>query len=98
MNAQKQKNWGPLHVLGLKNNDLERISNKNIKRFNRNIVWQTIKQETHIEQANCMVVPILIHQHHNGAVVFPHFRCHIVVDGLSNLLLQDISFEQWVEL
>jgi hypothetical protein len=77
---------------------LEQISITNQNTFNRNIDWKQLKADFSIENQSCLVVPILVHQHHNGAVVFPHFRCHIVVDGLSNLLLQDISFEQWVEL
>lgn len=77
---------------------LEQISTTNQNTFNRNIDWEQLKADFSIENLPCLVVPILVHQHHNGAVVFPHFRCHIVVDGLSNLLLQDISFEQWVEL
>jgi hypothetical protein len=78
--------------------DLERISNQNIKRFNRNIDWQKVKEDFLLEQANCMVVPILIHQHHNGNLVFPHLRCHILVEGRENLMLQDLSFEQWLGL
>ncbi len=77
---------------------LERISNQNIKRFNRNIDWQKVKEDFLLEHANCLVVPILIHQHHNGNLVFPHLRCHIVVEGEENLMLQDLSFEQWVGL
>jgi hypothetical protein len=77
---------------------LERISNQNIKRFNRNIDWQKVKEDFLLEQANCLVVPILIHQHHNGKLVFPHLRCHIVVEGRETLMLQDLSFEQWLGL
>jgi hypothetical protein len=77
---------------------LEQISITNQNTFNRNIDWKQLKADFLLEDKQCLVVPILVHQHHNGMVVFPHFRCHIVVDGLSNLLLQDISFEQWVEL
>ena len=78
--------------------DLERISNQNIKRFNRNIDWQKVKEDFLLEQANCLVVPIHIHQHQNGNLVFPHLRCHIVVEGRETLMLQDLSFEQWVGL
>jgi hypothetical protein len=77
---------------------LEQISKSNQNTFNRNINWALLKSDFPIKGEQCLVVPILIHQHYNGTVVFPHFRCHIVVDGLSNLFLQDISFEQWVEL
>jgi hypothetical protein len=45
---------------------LETISNQNIKRFNRNIDWLKVKEDFLLEQANCLVEPILIHQHHNG--------------------------------
>ena len=77
---------------------LEQISITNQNKFNHNINWPLLKSDLPIESEQCLVVPILIHQHLKGKVVFPHFRCHIVIDGLSNLLLQDISFEQWVEL
>jgi hypothetical protein len=77
---------------------LEQISISNLNTFNRNIDWEELKADFPLEDKQCLVVPILVHQHLNGMAVFPHFRCHIVVDGLSNLLLQDISFEQWVEL
>jgi hypothetical protein len=78
--------------------DLERISNQNVKRFNRNIDWQKVKEDFLLEQANGLVVPILIHQHNNGKLIFPHLRCHIFFEGIENLMLQDLSFEQWVEL
>jgi hypothetical protein len=77
---------------------LERISNQNIKRFNRNIDWQKVKEDFLLVLANCLVVPILIHQHYNGKLIFPHLRCHIVIEGIENLMLQDISFEQWLGL
>ncbi len=77
---------------------LEQMSITNQKTFNRNIDWEELKADFPLEDKQCLVVPILVHQHLNGMAVFPHFRCHIVVDGLSNLLLQDISFEQWLEL
>jgi hypothetical protein len=77
---------------------LEQISITNQNKFNHNINWSLLKSDIQLKGEQCLVVPILIHQHHNGKLVFPHFRCHIVVDGLSNLLLQDISFEQWLSL
>ncbi len=77
---------------------LEQISKANQNTFNRNINWSHLKLDVPIKGEQCLVVPILIHQHHNGKVVFPHFRCHIVVDGSSNILLQDISFDQWFSL
>jgi hypothetical protein len=77
---------------------LETISKLNIHQFNRNIDWQTFKLEFQLEQARCLVVPIIIHQHFNGKLIFPHLRCHIVVEGRENLMLQDLSFEQWLEL
>ena len=74
---------------------LEHISSGS--EFNRNINWELLKTDNPIldENTNCLVVPILIHQHQGSKVVFPHFRCHIVIDGVSHLLLQDLSFEQW---
>ncbi len=77
---------------------LEQISITNQNKFNHNINWALLKSDLPTEREQCLVLPILIHQHLKGKAVFPHFRCHIVIDGLSNLLLQDISFEQWVEL
>jgi hypothetical protein len=75
--------------------ELEKISVLNHNLFNRNINWILIKEEFELDSAKCLVVPILIHQHHKGRPIFPHFRCHIVIDGISHILLQDISFEQW---
>jgi hypothetical protein len=78
--------------------DLESISLKNEKRFNRNINWRMFREDNDKEIASCLVVPILIHQHVKGEVVFPHLRCHIVVDEIHQLMMQDMSFEQWFEL
>ena len=68
--------------------------------YNRNIDWQLLKRDYPLvnETTKCLVTPILIHQHIRSEIVFPHLRCHIVVEGIPHLLLQDLSFEQWAGL
>jgi hypothetical protein len=77
---------------------LRQISNHNRGVLNRNIDWQRHEAEFPLETTNCLVVPILIHQFHKGELVFPHLRCHIVLEGISHMMVQDISFEQWYDL
>ena len=71
---------------------------QNEKRFNSNIDWSIVKTYYHIEGRNCLVLPILIHQHCKGKVIFPHFRCLIQIENLPLILLQDLTFEQWTSL
>lgn len=68
--------------------------------YNRNIDWEILRKDYPLvtELTNCLVTPILIHQHSRGEVVFPHLRCHIVVEGVQHLLIQDLSFEIWSDL
>ncbi len=68
--------------------------------YNRNIDWELLRVDYPLvnETTNCLVTPILIHQHSRGEIVFPHLRCHMVVDGVSHLLVQDLSFEVWSDL
>jgi hypothetical protein len=68
--------------------------------LNRNINWEILKNDNPAltDQTNCLIVPVLIHQHHKGKIVFPHLRCHIIINGIDHILINDLSIEEWVNI
>ena len=93
--------FGELHLLSTKNNE----------KFNRN-VWteKLIEEVPELKDWNMLVSVVLIHEHHLGKKVDPHYRCmiHTGIDELnlmkntnhkmSPMFLQDMSFEQFESL
>ena len=74
------------------------FTEQNIQFFNTNIDWKELSKDYDVEGLSCYVQPLLIHQHHLGKIIFPHFRCHIQIENIPLLLLQDLTFEQWTSL
>lgn len=71
---------------------------QNLNSFNSNIDWVELNNAFGVDELNCLIQPLLIHQHHKGKIIFPHFRCLVQIDKLPLLLIQDLSFEQWSNL
>ena len=74
------------------------FSQQNLNSFNTNIDWEELSKDFDVEGLSCLIQPILIHQHHLGKIIFPHFRCNIQIKNIPLLLLQDLTFEQWTSL
>lgn len=71
---------------------------ENTNTFNNNILWDELLKKFDVENHTCLVQPLLIHQHQFGVVGFPHFRCLVQIENIPLLLLQDLSFEQWLRI
>jgi hypothetical protein len=74
------------------------FTQQNLNSFNTNIDWDELKKDFDMDELNCLIQPLLIHQHHKGNIIFPHLRCLVQIKNLPLLLIQDISFEQWTSL
>ena len=74
------------------------FTEQNLNLFNSNIDWVELNKAFGVEELNCLVQPLFIHQHHKGKIVFPHFRCLVQIENIPLLLLQDLSFEQWTSI
>jgi hypothetical protein len=71
------------------------FTEQNFNSFNSNIDWVELNKAFGVDELNCLIQPLLIHQHHKGNIVFPHLRCLVQIENIPILLLQDLSFEQW---
>ena len=74
------------------------FTQENLKSFNTNIDWDDLNKDFDVAGLYCYVQPLLIHQHHKGKIIFPHFRCVVQIENTSIILLQDLTFEQWTSL
>lgn len=74
------------------------FTEQNLNSFNSNIDWVELNKAFGVDELNCLIQPLLIHQHHNGKIIFPHFRCLVQIENIPLLLLQDLSFEQWTSI
>lgn len=74
------------------------FTEQNLNLFNSNIDWVELNKAFGIEELNCLIQPLLIHQHHKGKIVFPHIRCLVQIENIPLLLLQDLSLEQWTSI
>ena len=74
------------------------FTQENLKSFNTNIDWDDLNKDFDVAGLHCYVQPLLIHQHHKGKIIFPHFRCLVQIENTSMILLQDLTFEQWTSL
>ena len=74
------------------------FTEQNLNLFNSNIDWAELNKAFGVDELNCLIQPLLIHQHHNGKIIFPHFRCLVQIENLPLLLLQDLSLEQWTSI
>jgi hypothetical protein len=74
------------------------FTEQNLNSFNSNIDWVELNKAFGVDELNCLIQPLLIHQHHNGKIIFPHFRCLVQIENLPLLLLQDLTLDQWGSL
>lgn len=74
------------------------FTEQNQNSFNSNIDWEELSKDFNVEGLSCLIQPLLIHQHHKGKIILPHFRCLVQIENIPLLLLQDLSFEQWTSL
>lgn len=74
------------------------FTEQNLNLFNSNIDWVELNTAFGVDELNCLIQPLLIHQHHKGNIVFPHIRCLVQIENIPLLLLQDLSFEQWTSI
>ena len=78
---------------------LHELSTENTNRFNQNIGTEKLLEKyPNLKGRNLRVHTLMQHYHHNGIEVNPHLRTRIISDLVDDLMLQDMSYEQFENL
>ena len=78
---------------------LKEISDLNLKRLNRNIDLEDVYINNSCLMSKKLYLEIiLIHEHHLGKLIQPHFRCFVRDEDNNVLGIQDVFTNQWVKL
>ena len=94
MNRDREENF---RVISFEK--LHELSTENKEKFNQN-VWTEKLLENHPNQKGrkLIVQKMMEHRHHRGVEVKPHLRTRIISDVYDDLMLQDMSYEQFENL
>ncbi len=76
--------------------ELKRISDENFERFNRNVDYEQIEREHFdIRPPFFKITKLMEHSTFVGSPSEKHFRCLVLHPKISEVMIQDISLEQW---
>lgn len=74
---------------------LKRLSDENFERFNRNIDYQYFEKKYDITPNIFKITILGEHTHLMGSPTENHYRCLVSHPKISEVMIQDISFDQW---
>ncbi|GMQ33520.1 hypothetical protein [Algoriphagus taiwanensis] len=74
---------------------LKRLSDENFERFNRNIDYENFEKNHEIKPNIFKMTILAEHSYSMGSPTENHYRCLVTHPNISEILIQDISVEQW---